>query len=97
MHKSKTTQDHADRFNINLSVGTLFNGLLSIDLPTDGAFKTAHKNNKECQWLIKLANDPLQKARRYLNKVHYSFIPPLREGRMRQENNKLFLLEPTAN
>eukprot|EP00957_Ditylum_brightwellii_P180982 13787784-Ditylum_brightwellii.AAC.1 len=87
MDKSKTAQDHADRFNIDLSVGALFNGLSSIDLPTDGAFKLAYKNNKECQWLIKLANDPLQRAQRYLNKVHYSFRPPLREGRIWEENN----------
>eukprot|EP00957_Ditylum_brightwellii_P135650 10344421-Ditylum_brightwellii.AAC.1 len=72
MHKFHTAQDQADRFNIDLSVGTLSNGLSSIDLPTDGAFKMTYTNDKECQCLIKLANNPLQRVQRYLKEVHYA-------------------------
>eukprot|EP00957_Ditylum_brightwellii_P182450 13898781-Ditylum_brightwellii.AAC.1 len=95
-HDTRKLTDHKERFNIDLSTMAIFNGMISIELPSNKDYKNAYTNDNECQWLIKMATDPSKISNRHLNKVHHTYRQSLQEGNVIYEQKKLYLLEPVA-
>eukprot|EP00957_Ditylum_brightwellii_P093132 7090218-Ditylum_brightwellii.AAC.1 len=44
---TRQLSNHEDRFNIDLSTTALFNGITSIDLPSNKNYEEAYCNDKE--------------------------------------------------
>jgi hypothetical protein len=94
MHTLLTTQ--AERYDVDLSVPALFNGIISTELPNDHTWTIAYEADKNCRRIMEMLQNPSLITPLTLNTIDPIYRTPMRDSCIRVEDKRLCLFEPIA-
>jgi hypothetical protein len=87
----------SERYNINLSVPALFNGIIATELPTDDAWTYAYQTDENCRQIMKMLLNPSSITNSGLQAINPIYRSAMHDSNIRMENNRLCLFEPIAS
>jgi hypothetical protein len=89
--------EQAERYDIDLSVPALFNGIITTELPNDEAWTQAYQNDKSSKQIIEMLDNPLLITTTRLPSIDPIYRSALGDSHIRMNENCLCLFEPIAS
>jgi hypothetical protein len=89
--------EQAERYDIDLSVPALFNGIITTELPNDEAWTQAYQNDKGCKQIMEMLDNPSLITTTRLQSIDPIYRSALRDSHVRMNENRLCLFEPIAS
>jgi hypothetical protein len=87
----------AERYDIDLSIPALFNGIIATDLPQDGAWSLAYQSDENCRNIIATLKNPLLITPAKLTTIDPIYRTAMRDSNIRMVDKRLCLFEPIAS
>jgi hypothetical protein len=82
---------------VELSIAAMFNGIIADELPDKSAWKAAYSNDPCCAAILSLLLNPGKIMNGSLSEVHSIYRSAVRNSKLKWENKRIVLYEPTAN
>ncbi len=79
-----------------MSSHNVLNGIVPSEIPNDESWIKSYMNDQEMNLLKNLVTNPSTIDENELSKVHYFYRQPLRDSRIKWEDDRIILLEPIA-
>jgi hypothetical protein len=93
---SQRTEVAAQYRGTELSVSSLFNGIIKDRLPYQSAWQAAYASDAECRQILQMIESKIINNDT-LSQVHPMYRAPMRKSQIRWEHNRLTIYEPIFN